>query len=86
LRMIAGTHCVMTTKRTGRPSKGDRVTTFVRLPRRVREAVEQMADDEGLPMSDVLVRIVCEALGHSVPDHCYPKTIDQTELPIAQAS
>lgn len=71
----------------GRPSKGDRVFTGVRLPRTYRAAAEAIAKRDGIDVNDVVTRIVGEHLGLPIPDYCRPKTApDQQELPLTKAS
>lgn len=70
--------------RRGRPSKGNRVGTFVSLPVELREECQQLATREGLPLGDVVTRLVAEALDREAPAYCYPRRHE--ELPLADAS
>jgi len=71
----------------GRPSKGDRVFTAVRLPRPYRALLEEMADRDGIDVNDVVTRLVGEGLGQPLPDYCQPKVAsEQEELPLNKAS
>lgn len=72
--------------RRGRPPKGERVGTFVALPVELRKAAEAIAEREGLPLGDVVTRIVAEGLGIPAPAYCYPATQQQQELPLTKAS
>jgi len=76
----------MTTRRGGRPSKGDRSAVLVRMPRELREQVEALAAGERLPLCDYLTRIIAEAHDYQPPAYCYPTVDQQGVLPIAQAS
>ncbi|GEL26465.1 hypothetical protein PSU4_54190 [Pseudonocardia sulfidoxydans NBRC 16205] len=71
-------------RKPGRPSKGDRVFTGLRLPRQYRTAAEEIARRDGLDVNDVLTRLVGERLGLPVPDYCYPDSASdaQEELPL----
>ncbi len=60
--------------------------TAVRLPREVRDHVAEVSARTGAPMTDVVVALVCQALGMPVPAYCEPANADQTELPIDRAS
>jgi hypothetical protein len=65
--------------------KGERVGTFVPLPVELRRLVDDVAKQEGLPLGDVLTRLVAEGLGTTAPAFCYPSTTDhatQEELPL----
>jgi hypothetical protein len=69
-------------KKMGRPSKGDRVVTWVRLPRSVRDQAEEIAAQRGWPVSDVVAELVEVGLDHAVPA-ALPA---QEELPLNKAS
>ena len=71
----------------GRRPKGDRVRTTVALPSEVVLLAQQMADRDGVPVTDVIGRLCAEALGIPVPDYCLPKPKQNQEaLPLAEAS
>jgi hypothetical protein len=72
------------TSRRGRPPKGNRVGTFVSLPVELREACLEMGQREGLPLTDVVTRLVAEALDRPAPAYCYPHRNE--ELPLDRAS
>lgn len=72
--------------RRGRPPKGERVGTFVALPVELRRAAEAIAQREGLPLGDVITRIVAEGLELPAPAYCYPAVQQQQELPLTKAS
>lgn len=72
--------------RRGRKPKGERVGTFVALPVELRKAAEAIAEREGLPLGDVITRIVAEGLDMPAPAYCYPATRQQQELPLTKAS
>lgn len=72
--------------RRGRKPKGVRVGTFVSLPIELRRASEEIAQREGLPLGDVITRIVAEGLGIPAPAYCYPERTAQEELPLNRAS
>lgn len=48
----------------GRPSKGDRVVVYSRMPRPQAEAVKQLADARGMPVSDLVAGLVALGLRH----------------------
>ncbi|MGH3821970.1 MAG: hypothetical protein ACRDRA_03890 [Pseudonocardiaceae bacterium] len=77
---------VRTKAKKGRVPKGDRVGTLVRLPTELREHAQTIATQEGLPLGDVITRMVAEALGQQAPAYCYPKPQMQEELPLNKAS
>ena len=72
--------------RRGRPPKGNRVGTFVSLPVELREACLELGAREGLPLTDVVTRLVAEALDREAPAYCYPNRQQQEELPLDRAS
>lgn len=73
--------------RGGRPPKGDRQKRSVYLERAVWRQLEEMAADEGLPVTVIVARLVYERMAHPVPAYCLPKpSNDQEELPLATAS
>lgn len=72
--------------RRGRKPKGNRVGTFVALPIELRRAAESIARDEGLPLGDVITRLVAERLDMPAPAYCYPAKQHQEELPLTKAS
>jgi hypothetical protein len=74
-------------RKPGRKSKGPRVQVPVRLPTEFYEAVEQIAKQDGIWITDVVTRMVAESLGRPAPDYCHPKTDShQEELPLIKAS
>lgn len=73
-------------RRRGRKPKGERVGTFVALPVDLRKAAEAIAEQEGLPLGDVITRIVAEGLDIPAPAYCYPAKSQQEELPLTKAS
>ena len=54
------------------------------LEAEVYQGVIEIADREGVPITDVITRLCAEALGLPVPAYCLPK--DQEKLPLADAS
>lgn len=72
--------------RPGRPYKGDRHATMVKMPVELHREVLGRAESEGLPLGDYLTRVIAEAHGHTAPAYCYPEPSSQEELPIARAS
>lgn len=72
--------------RRGRKPKGNRVGTFVALPIELRRAAEDIAKREGLPLGDVITRLVAERLDIPAPPYCYATTQHQEELPLTKAS
>lgn len=59
---------------------------MVRLPEDRHQQLKEIAERQGMDLGDYLVRIVLEAHDWTVPAYCYPKSSEQAELPIAQAS
>jgi hypothetical protein len=72
--------------RPGRPYKGDRHATMVKMPVELHREVQALAEAEGLHLGDYLTRIIAEAHGRTAPAYCYPQPTAQEELPIARAS
>jgi len=72
----------------GPKPRGERVATPVYLPVELRLAVEEVADQDGLPLTAVVTRFVAECLGKPAPAYCLPKAMshDQKELPLGKAS
>lgn len=72
----------------GPKPRGERVPTPVYLPVELRVAVEEIAEQEGLPLTAVVTRFVAECLGKQPPSYCLPKPTlhDQKELPLDKAS
>lgn len=70
--------------RKGRVPKGERVGVLVRMPVELREECLAMCQREGLPLTDVVTRLVAEALGREAPAYCYPQATE--ELPLDRAS
>ena len=86
-RYKAGMEIRRERRKPGRPAKGDRVFTAVRLPREYRMAAEAIARRDGVDVTDVVTRMVGESLGLPIPDYCLPKTTSQQEeLPLNKAS
>lgn len=74
-------------RKPGRKSKGPRVQVPVRLPTEFYEAVEQIAKQDGIWITDVVTRMVAESLGRPAPDYCQPTSkSQQEELPLTRAS
>jgi hypothetical protein len=77
-------------RKPGRKSKGPRVQVPIRLPTEFYEAVEQIAKQDGIWITDVVTRMVAESLGRPAPDYCHPKPVRpahrQEELPLVKAS
>lgn len=67
---------------TGRPAKGDRVVTYTRLQRQVREAAEAAAVREGYEgLSDYISAVVAEHL--ELPAMApQPRHTKEGELPL----
>ena len=70
--------------RGGRRRKGNRVQTTVSLEAEIYQGVIELADRDGIPITDVISKLCAEALGLPVPAYCLPK--DQEKLPLADAS
>jgi hypothetical protein len=51
-------------RKVGRPSKGDRVVTWTRLPRAQREKAEELAAEWGQPLSEVLAALIAIGFNH----------------------
>jgi hypothetical protein len=71
--------------RGGRRRKGNRVQTTVSLEAEIYQGVIELADRDGIPITDVISKLCAEALGLPVPAYCLLKQ-DQEELPLANAS
>lgn len=71
--------------RGGRRRKGNRVQTTVSLEAEIYQGVIELADRDGIPITDVISKLCAEALGLPVPTYCLPKQ-DQEKLPLANAS
>jgi hypothetical protein len=74
-------------KKIGRPSKGDRVVTWTRLPRAHRETAEALAAELGQPLSEVLAALVAIGFNHR-SELVLPAARSnlQEELPLDRAS
>lgn len=74
-------------KKIGRPSKGDRVVTWTRLPRAHREKAEALAAELGQPLSEVLAALVAIGFNHR-SEFALPAARSnlQEELPLDRAS
>jgi hypothetical protein len=68
----------------GRKSKGPRRQTPVYLPVDLWEEAQVICERDGLPMTDVITRLVAQALGKPAPAYCFPKPQLQEELPLSQ--
>jgi hypothetical protein len=64
LARMLGLMSVQRGRKIGRSSKGDRVVTWVRLPRAVRDKADQIAAQRGCPVSDVVAALVELGLDH----------------------
>lgn len=69
----------------GRKPKGNRLKRPVSLEVDLWDEVADIAQRDGLPLTDVVQRLVAESLGLPVPAYCLPK-VAQEELPLPQAS
>lgn len=67
----------------GRPSKGARFGAHVKLPQEFRDAIEALAERDGLPIGAIICRFVADGLGRPAPDYCSPVPKNQQELPLA---
>lgn len=67
-------------------AQAELVGLHVSLPAEFRPEIESLATRDGLPMGAVITRFVAAGLQQPVPDHCRPRTPDQQELPLAEAS
>jgi hypothetical protein len=72
-------------KKIGRPHKGERVVTWTRLPRHVRDQAERIAGDKGWPVSDVVAELASLGLKHFDESPQSPAA-EQQELPLNRAS
>jgi hypothetical protein len=61
------------------------VQTTVSLEAEIYQGVIEIADRDGIPITDVISKLCAEALGLPVPAYCLPKP-DQEKLPLADAS
>jgi uncharacterized protein (DUF1778 family) len=52
------------TRKIGRPHKGDRKRVEVRMPRQLAEALETAAAQDGRDVTDWVVEVLAEKLGH----------------------
>ena len=73
-------------QKIGRPSKGDRVVTWTRLPRSDREVVDELARELGQPVGDVLAALVAVGLKHRGEMTLPASKSKQEELPLVRAS
>ncbi len=70
-------------RRPGRKTKGLRVQVPVRMPAEFHAEVERIAQRDGIPVTDVVTRMIAESLGRPAPDYCYPtRSGAQEELPL----
>lgn len=72
--------------KSGPKPKGNRLKRPVALEIDLWDQVASIAERDGLPLTDVVQRLVAERLGLPVPAYCLPKTLTQEELPLPQAS
>ena len=72
--------------RGGRRRKGNRVQTTVSLEAEIYQGVIELADRDGIPITDVISKLCAEALGLPVPEYCLPKVQDQENLPLVDVS
>lgn len=61
-----------------------RVYTAAKIPLHYREVLDRQAEEEGIPLGDVITRLLGERLGLPVPAYCRPR--NQEALPLDQAS
>jgi hypothetical protein len=53
------------------------------MPAEFHAEVERIAHRDGIPVTDVVTRMIAESLGRPAPDYCYPTRPDaQEELPL----
>jgi len=78
----------MTAAKPGPKPRGERVATPVYLPVELRLAIEEIADQGGLPLTAVVTRCVAECLGKQPPAYCFPTESlhSQKEPPLEKAS
>jgi hypothetical protein len=72
-------------KRGPKP-KGNRVRISAALPAEVYDQALAIAERDGQTLTDVLGRLLAEALDLPVPSYCLPKSSNQGELPLIRAS
>ena len=65
--------------KVGRPSKGDRHTSTLRLPRPLYERVKEDAETAGMPVTHFLNRVVLSYYGLD-PDDPYAGAGEQQQL------
>lgn len=64
-----------------------RAPTTVSLTAAVKARVQSIAERDGISMSNVIERTLCELVNVPVPHYCLPKPAeDQEELPLDEAS
>ncbi|MEK6443899.1 hypothetical protein [Pseudonocardia sp. T1-2H] len=74
-------------RKPGRKSKGVRVQVPVRMPAEFHAEVERISKRDGIPVTDVVTRMIAESLGRPAPEYCYPRPLSaQEELPLTKAS
>lgn len=74
-------------KRGPAPLDPTREATTVTLQAAVKERAREIAQRDGISMTNVIERELCLAWGLPVPTYCLPKnTTDQEELPLSKAS
>ena len=67
-----------------KPLDPTRVQTTVTLPAAVRARAQEIADRDGLSLTNIIERELAKAFGLPVPEYCLPKR--QAELPLSKAS
>ena len=67
-------------------AQAELVGLHVSLPAEFRPEIESLAVQDDLAMGAIITRFVAAGLQRPVPDYCRPKTRDQQELPLAEAS
>jgi hypothetical protein len=74
-------------KKGPKPKDPSRVQTTTLLPAEVRARAEAIAVQEGMALTNVIARLLCERLDLPVPSYCVaPTPQNQQELPLSQAS
>lgn len=73
-------------KRGPAPLDPTREATTVTLQAAVKQRAREIAQRDGISMTNVIERELCQAWGLPVPYYCQPKPADQEELPLTKAS
>ena len=71
-------------RRGPKPKDPTRVQTTVLLPAAVRARAQEIADQDGLALTNIIARELAKAFGLPVPEYCLPKR--QEPLPLSKAS